>query len=132
MRIEEDQDAQFELAAKSAGKSVSEWLRDLGAAAVTRAELDPIPRKITAADIAASIPGLRVGLNPGSPETATTDQASLAFVQSLLRYEEGDANEKLLERTQLPPSKFRAWFSDRLVQVRLAEWLNANHPELQW
>jgi hypothetical protein len=68
IRIEPEQLAQFQEAAKVAGKSVSDWLRDAGTAAIigvrpTVATSEPEPStQSRAVALVASIPGVRLGI----------------------------------------------------------------------
>lgn len=194
-----DQDAQFERRAKFEGKSVSEWLRDLGAAAVAPPEvrmsnvLDPNKwepnfgtvvapeyweefeaaaksegisieewikqacisqieidhdashgepwgterqkstngQKRTAAELAASIPGLKVGLTIQAEPSG--DPASIPFVMDLARRyhdDPGDALERMLTRTrgEAVPSKMASWHSDKKQLRAVAVWLDQDYP----
>lgn len=143
VRMEEEKHGKFERAAKAVGKTVSGWLRWLGEREVappsneailahsrgygqTTKRID-VPAKRTAAEIAAMIPGVRLGLETESPEPQATpyDLAS-------------DSNEPLWDEPPLPKfnwaAKFALWKShgdegDGEMKEFLAE---LNLPKTFW
>lgn len=92
----------------------------------------PIPgAKRTAADLAASIPGVALGLGTALSGEAPVESEGSRFIRSLLSKTEGDANEDLLTRTQgeIPPGTMGRWYYDRHHRSLLAAWIDENHPQ---
>jgi hypothetical protein len=182
MRLPTEQKEQFERAAKRDGKTVAAWLRDLGARAVappmpsgpyeargysdsamtTLREGKPPetfmptsgpsrPRK-TAAEIAASIPGVSAGVmseqalrgrqapygawsgevrqdDPG--ESVPSWSADLDKWATDPTQADDDLTTALFARTgavRKLPREFMNWTKDRKVLARLTQYLDREHP----
>lgn len=163
VRVNEDRHGQFERAAKRDGKKVSEWLRDLGIAAIS----PPVPRttptppdtrsiaafsrgddqpRSKAQELAATIPGLRVGfgVSPSTGDLPAIAPASsnevdsdaklfkpwILELQRLQRMGEVDPGEAAdEERRKLDSVGFqtpKGWMRWTLEQR--ADYLDQHHP----
>lgn len=122
---------------------VNDWIRD-----AAREKLDGTPgpsqqghsaaaarplagTKRTAADLAASIPGVARGLGAAGSGEAPVESEGSRFIRSLLSKTEGDANEDLLYRTggELPPGTMGRWYYDRHHRSLLAAWIDENYSQ---
>lgn len=146
---------QFEAAAKADGVGIEEWIKQaclsellLRGEITIKEELPreevqrPWPGEVekstngkrrTAADLVASIPGLKMGMSVHSEPPG--DPLSLPFVMDLARRyhdDPGDTIERMLTRTrgEALPGKLASWHSDKKQLRGLAAWLDSNHPEL--
>lgn len=161
VNLTDEQLGQFERASKAAGcRTVAAWLRDLGAQAIappkpavphsTQAAFEEklgLPPEMrttklrTAAEIAASIPGLSVGLGTSWPtsenggvthigDAPMVDLDTRPWLPELVKLQRrGEFEDVTEDFTALhggsfrPPKGWAQWSIERR-----ASWLDANHP----
>ena len=141
VRVSNERREQFERAAKGDGKSVSEWLRDLGVAAIAP-PTSPAPavnrtgvERRSPASFAASIPGVRVGLSipvdvGDAPVEDVPTKPWLPELVRLQRLGEADPGEALEEFQSLlrgQTAGLPRGFQNMPLQQR-AGWLDEHRP----